>query len=118
MNKINYISNFEQWKDEFKFFVPIEIRFSETDMFGHVNNVSSFIYFEVARIKYLMSLNLYNDLNNPKQFPIFSDLQCDFHKQVYFGQQLNLYVKTNSVGNSSFDIHYMALDEKDRKSVV
>lgn len=113
MKHINYISDFEQWKKEFTFYVPIEIRFSETDMFGHMNNVSPFIYFEEARIKYLKSLNIYHDLKNPEYFPIVADLQCDFHKQIYFGQQLNLYVKTNSVRNSSFDIHYMALNEEE-----
>src|SRR5699024_7730403 len=41
----NYIENLDEWKSEFSFSTDIKIRFSETDMFGHVNNVSQFIYF-------------------------------------------------------------------------
>lgn len=109
MKKVSYIKDFKQWKNSFKFSIPIFIRFSETDMFGHMNNVSPFIYFEEGRIKYFKSIGLYVDLRNPKQFPIVADLQCDFHSQVYFDEEIDLYVKADSVGNSSFDIHYMAL---------
>ena len=29
---------------------PVKVRFGEVDMFGHVNNVVAFTYFEEARI--------------------------------------------------------------------
>lgn len=43
MKSVNYIDNMDQWRSEFSFFTPIKVRFSETDMYGHVNNVSAFI---------------------------------------------------------------------------
>ena len=36
--------------DSFKLTIPIEVRFSDLDALGHVNNVTYFTYFEIARI--------------------------------------------------------------------
>ncbi|SRR5690625_46252 len=109
-----YIDDLDQWKKEFTFHVPINIRFSETDMFGHMNNVSPFIYFEEARIAFMNHIQLFNELTeNITEVPVVADLQCDYFKQVYFGEKLKLYVKAAHVGSSSVDIHYMALNKSD-----
>jgi len=113
MQHISYIEDFKQWKEEFSFYVNITIRFSETDMFGHVNNVSPFIYFEEARIKYMKHLGFFTNLTNPESVPVVADLQCDYHRQIFFGETIKLYVKINSIGNSSLDLHYLAINESD-----
>ncbi|AIF43273.1 thioesterase family protein [Virgibacillus sp. SK37] len=113
MTKIAYIEDMEQWRLEFSFSIPISIRFSETDMFGHVNNVSPFIYFEEARIEFLKSLGLFASTSNKKAIPIVGDLQCNYLKQMFFNQKIQLYVKVHYVGNSSIDLHYMAIDESE-----
>ncbi|WP_096269607.1 acyl-CoA thioesterase [Paucisalibacillus globulus] len=113
MRKISYIEDFTKWREEFSFFIPIRIRFSETDMFGHVNNVSPFIYFEEARIEYLKSVGVFGDNTNTEGIPIVADLQCDYHRQLFFQDSLRIYVKAAQVGNTSFDIHYMGVNQDD-----
>ncbi|WP_027964634.1 acyl-CoA thioesterase [Halalkalibacillus halophilus] len=117
--KISYIEDFNEWKQGFSFSTPIKIRFSETDMFGHVNNVSPFIYFEEARITYMEDLNLFGELTQESKIaPIVGDLQCDFLQQIYFGDKIDLHVKANHVGNTSLDIHYMATNQKGEVCLV
>lgn len=114
MRKISYIEDFEGWRKEFTFSIPIRIRFSETDMFGHVNNISPFIYFEEARIEYLKSVGIFSkDTNATKTegIPIVADLQCDYLKQLFFQDSLQMYVKAVHVGKTSFDIHYMGVNQ-------
>src|SRR5690625_1523496 len=113
MQKTSYIKDFQKWKEEFNFYTKIKVRFSETDMFGHMNNVSAFIYFEQARIEYLQYIGFSLDENGDQGIPLVADLQCDFHKQVFFNEEIRLYVKANHVGTSSIDIHYMGLNEKE-----
>lgn len=108
VRKITYIENFDTWKDNFSFSIDIDIRFSEVDMFGHMNNVASFAYFEEARLKFMQHIGIYTDFNGD-EVPVVGDLQCDYHKQVYFGETLTLYAKIASIGNSSMDIHYMGV---------
>lgn len=111
MKHISYIEDFKSWKEEFTFFIDISIRFSETDMFGHVNNVSPFIYFEEARTEYMKEKGLFTDLKNPTSVPVVADLQCDYHQQIYFGEKIKMYVKPNTIGKTSLDFHYMAINE-------
>src|SRR5699024_2741028 len=108
----NYIENLDEWKSEFSFSTDIKIRFSETAMFGHVNTVSPFIYFEEARTDYFNSLEYSLD-DSSDSIPFVADLQCDYHKELYFGDKLKVYVKVATAGTSSIDIQYLGVNEKE-----
>lgn len=114
MSKYSYIDDLSKWRSEFKFSIDIVVRFSETDMFGHMNNVSSFIYFEEARIAFMKNIKLFNIHDQQTDIPVVVDLKCDYHAQVFFGDEIKLYVKANRVGNSSVDIHYMAINAENK----
>lgn len=113
--RASYIGDVEKWKSEFQFYSEVSVRFSETDMYGHLNNTVNFAYFEYARIEFFKHIQLMNDWLDPKgsTIPVVADLQCDFVKQVYFDEKLKVYVKANSVGTSSMDVHYMMVNAKD-----
>ncbi|MFA1820609.1 acyl-CoA thioesterase [Virgibacillus oceani] len=113
MAKIDYIEDLEQWRSTFQFSIPVYIRFSETDMIGHMNNVSPFIYFEEARIKFLKSLGLFSGGVYEEGVPVVADMQCNYLKQIYFSENIQMYVKAHHVGNTSIDFHYMAVNEKE-----
>ena len=112
--RAGYIEDLEAWEKGFSFYTEVSVRFSETDMYGHLNNTVPFTYFEYARIEYFKKVMLMNDWLNPKgeKIPVVADLQCDYQKQVFFDEKLHIYVKANSVGSSSVDIHYMAKNTK------
>ncbi|GIN86807.1 hypothetical protein J6TS2_31930 [Heyndrickxia sporothermodurans] len=120
MKNITYIQNLNEWRNEFAFFHSVKVRFSETDMFGHLNNTVPFTYFEEARIEYLKQKEMMQDWDKSsmKTIPVVADLQCDYIRQVYFDEKLKIFVKSNSVGTSSVDLHYMAINEKDELSFV
>lgn len=109
-----YIGDVEKWKEGFEFSVPVKVRFSETDMYGHLNNTVTFTYFEYARIEFLKHIGFMSDWLDPKgtKIPVVADLQCDYHQQVFFDEELDIYVKAATVGNSSTDIHYWAVNGK------
>ncbi len=113
--KANYIDNFQEWEKGFSFYSEVRVRFSETDMYGHMNNTISFTYFEQARIDYFRHLGILMPSagDDIQSIPIVADLQCDYVKQVFFDDVLRIYTKIAQVGNSSMDIHYLAKNQKD-----
>lgn len=115
--KESYIEDFEVWKKEFTFSIDIEVRFSETDMFGHLNNTVPFIYFEQARIALMNSLNIMGNAmsKESENIPVVADLQCDFLGQIFFGDTVKLYVRYAKLGGASADIHYMGVVNDDVK---
>ncbi|WP_406686669.1 acyl-CoA thioesterase [Rossellomorea vietnamensis] len=116
MKHFTYIEDIETWQQEFSFSIHIKVRFSETDMFGHMNNTVPFTYFEEARIEYLKHIGFMQDWVKPEHdtIPVVADLQCDFVKQVFFDETLKVYVKADRVGRSSVDLHYMGLNEEEQ----
>ena len=115
MSRISYIENMEDWTASFSFTHEVKVRFSETDMFGHVNNTVVFTYYEYARIEYMKALGIMINAEDvePTNILVVADLQCDYIRQVYFDEILSVYVKTASVGQSSMDLHYMVKNAKD-----
>ncbi|WP_461200164.1 acyl-CoA thioesterase [Anoxybacillus sp. TBDG-1] len=107
--KISYIDDIKEWEQRFSFFHSVRVRFSETDMFGHLNNTVPFVYFEEARIAFFEHLGFMNDWLGKEHdaIPVVANLQCDFLQQVYFGEQLQIGVKVAHIGNSSVDLHYV-----------
>lgn len=113
MSRISYIDNMEEWKSEFSFFQEVKVRFSETDMFGHMNNTVPLVYFEQARINFFQKIGMMQKWLDSSQetIPVVADLQCDFLSQVYFDELLKVYIKVSQMGTSSVDLHYMAEKE-------
>lgn len=113
--KETYIEDLQRWEKEFEFYTEETVRFSDVDMYGHLNNVKPFSYFEHARIEYFKWLNIKSNWGSmdEKYVPVVADLQCDYLKQVYYGEKLRIYVKTAHIGNSSINLHYMVKNEKD-----
>ncbi len=96
---------FQEWKTTFSFFYEVSVRFSETDMFGHMNNVTPFIYFEEARISYFKKLNMMNE--HKQTMTVVASQQCDYLRQVMPYEELRIYVKTSAVGSSTLTLHYL-----------
>ncbi|WP_027409515.1 acyl-CoA thioesterase [Anoxybacteroides tepidamans] len=118
MKKIDYIDHFDEWQRSFRFFHRLKVRFCETDMFGHLNNTVPFIYFEEVRTKFLQEIGFMEKWTNEhsEEIPVVADLKCDFLKQVFFNDELYVYVKVHKIGTSSVDLHYMV--KKENREIV
>ncbi len=95
--RASYIEDPIKWEEEFSFHIEVKVRFSETDMYGHLNNTVPFVYFEEARIEYFKHIG-YNSwaAAESEKIIVVADLQCDFLKQVYFDELLKIYVKAST----------------------
>ncbi len=105
---------FEEWRASFRFYVETTVRFSETDMFGHMNNVTPFVYFEEARIAFFQKTGIVDKRMKRvrETMTVVANLQCDYIKQVEIGERLRVYVKPEKVGSSSLILHYLGENEQ------
>jgi acyl-CoA thioester hydrolase len=118
MGKLNYVDDFEKWQSEFSFYTPIKVRFSETDMNGHMNNISAFTYMEQARLDFFESKGLLEKFFHEEGMMIVGDLQCDYHQQMYFNDKIKMYVKIDYIGTTSADLHYLAVNHKNEVTLT
>ncbi|MBO8172397.1 MAG: acyl-CoA thioesterase [Bacillaceae bacterium] len=98
----------EAWIRKFRFARPIQIRFSDTDMLGHVNNVKYFAYYELGRLDYIKELGAGDDLFNMREGKsiVTADLECHYLRQLFYDQTVEVRVRTAKIGRSSLDLEY------------
>lgn len=75
--------------------LPIQMRFRDTDAFGHVNNVVYATWIEVARIAFMRGLE------PPSGDLILAHLELDFLAQVTFGQRILVETRVTKIGRTS-----------------
>ncbi len=66
---------------------PVQVRFSDVDVYGHVNNVKYFEYFMEARI--LMTSRLWSDLaeSTPEPAMVVAQTDVDYRLPILFRQE-------------------------------
>jgi acyl-CoA thioester hydrolase len=86
--------------DELRHRTPLQVRFRDTDAFGHVNNAVFFTYIELARIRYLLDV-----LQPPEPFErmplILARVELDFRSPIMFGEDVEVATQVDRIGRSS-----------------
>ena len=93
---------------EYKFKLPISIRFSDIDAVGHVNNATYLTYFEDARLHYWKDAIGWDF---QKCGIIVGRSEINYLKQVTLFDKINCYVRVVRIGNSSFDVMHVLSKE-------
>lgn len=87
--------------------VPIEVRFRDLDVFGHVNNGVIFTFIETARIRYLVDLGIrlphanWNDIAF-----ILAHINCDFKKPILYQQTVEVGTRMAEISRSSLKLEH------------
>lgn len=92
--------------------VPIEIRWSDMDAMGHVNNTVFFKYFEHVRVEWLNQIKN-QMLNKSGEGPILLHTECTFLKQLAYPDSIEAKILNGKVGTSSFMQNYELIRKSD-----
>jgi acyl-CoA thioester hydrolase len=86
--------------DELRHRTPLQVRFRDTDAFGHVNNAVFFSYIELARIRYL--LDVLEPAEPFERMPlILARVELDFRSPIMFGEEVEVETQVDRIGRSS-----------------
>ncbi len=90
--------------------LEVPVAWGEQDLFGHVNNIVYFRYFESVRMHYLAGIGVLRSHQENGRGVILASTTCDFKKPVTWPQQLTVRTGISSVGNTSFTLEYLITD--------
>ena len=107
--------DFEDEKDKYTFKMKLEIRWSDMDQLGHVNNAKYLTYFEQARIEYLHEVCQWNWTETGA---ILANAYVDYHRPVVYPAATYVYVRVSKMGNKSFELSYMIVSEIGEKEKI
>lgn len=87
-------------KDSFSKFIEISTRWSDNDVYRHVNNVIYFSFFDTAVNQNLIEHGLL-DVENSPFVGLVVDNQCQYFASITFPDQIKVGLKVIKLGNSS-----------------
>lgn len=91
----------------FKFLKEIEIRWSDIDEYGMVNNVHYFNYFQEARHSYLKFIEWDFKIDNL----VVYKHEIEYIKPLYYVDKSSIYVRVSDIGKSSFKMEYSIINQ-------
>jgi acyl-CoA thioester hydrolase len=83
----------------------VDIRFSDIDVMGHVNNATYFTYAEQARIHFFQQL-VGDQWNWNKQGILVARNEMDYKLPIHFNDAIDIHVYCKHIGNKSYTMGY------------
>ena len=68
-------------RSDFQFFLPIQTRWADNDMYGHVNNVTYYSYFDTAANALLIEKAQFDAHHSP-MIGLVVNSSCDFLQEL------------------------------------
>ncbi len=89
-----------QPRQAYKVFMPISTRWADNDVYGHVNNVVYYSWFDTAVNGYLIAQGVL-DMHHGRTIGLVVQTQCDFFAPVAFPQAITAGLRVAHLGRSS-----------------
>ncbi|WP_180023494.1 MULTISPECIES: thioesterase family protein [unclassified Acinetobacter] len=87
-------------RQNYRFLFPIQTRWADNDMYGHVNNVTYYSYFDTAANALLIQ-HVGFDLQNTPIIGLVVDSACSFLQELSYPEIIEVGVAIEKIGNSS-----------------
>ena len=95
--------------------IEVQVRFSDTDMMGHISSMSYGRWTEVARHEYFLKIP-----EPPQDIPWFVMVHVglDFHAEGRFGQRFEIKTRCIKIGNKSLHLKHDITADNERVCTV
>lgn len=85
---------------DFKLFRPLQTRWADNDIYGHVNNVVHYALFDTAVNGWLIEAGLL-DLKNGETIGLVVETACNYFAEIVFPDRIDAGIRVERLGNSS-----------------
>ena len=97
---------------EFRFHLPIEVRYGDLDPQWHVNNARYLSFLEQARMSYLVHLGLWDGQDFNRLGLIVADIHISYLAPMLIFHKYRLDQRVARLGNKSLVFDYQLVDEE------
>ncbi len=92
---------------DFRHVCPIEVRFKDLDVLGHVNNAVILTYAETARVQYAIDVGLHSIQDGWRNLSfILAHISCNFKRPIFYGQTVLVGTRLAEIKRSSLKLVY------------
>ncbi|MDL2257305.1 acyl-CoA thioesterase [Bacteroidales bacterium OttesenSCG-928-I14] len=87
---------------KFRHTLPIQLRFSDIDKFGHVNNSVYFTYYDLGKAEYFAAA--YPNLNMKKEGAVVVHIEVDFLSPILATENIAVQTTVTEIGTKSMTL--------------
>jgi acyl-CoA thioester hydrolase len=87
-------------RSDYRWFHAATTRWMDNDIYGHVNNVVYFSYFDTAVSLFEVEHRLI-DLERSPLICVAAEAQCQYHQSIAFPDRVTIGIRCGRIGNSS-----------------
>ncbi|SFK88153.1 acyl-CoA thioesterase [Falsiroseomonas stagni] len=85
---------------DYRYFLAIPTRWMDNDIYGHVNNVTYYSYFDTVVARFLLGEGAINLVDSPV-IGVVVETQCRFHAPIAFPEEITAGLRVERLGNTS-----------------
>lgn len=87
-------------RDDYRHFIPITTRWMDNDVYGHINNVQYYSYFDTAVNRYLIDRGVL-DIHAGEVIGLVVETHCNYFSSAAFPDDILAGVRVAHLGRSS-----------------
>jgi len=105
-------------RSDYKVFYPIITRWMDNDIYGHINNVTYYSYFDSAVNRYLIEEGGL-DIQNADTVAYVVNSNCHYFSPIAYPEDISVGIRVNKLGNSSinYGVSIFKADESEAAAV-
>ena len=96
----------------YKHKTPIQLRFKDGDVMGHVNNANHLTYIELARVKYFEDVVGFDSNWSQQQGIILARVEIDYKQPLFLRDKVFVYTRCSKIGKKSIELSWVIVREK------
>ncbi|WP_244815640.1 thioesterase family protein [Caballeronia sp. Lep1P3] len=87
-------------RGDYPHFLPISTRWSDNDVYGHINNVVYYSYFDTVVNEYLLRAGVL-DFSEGETIGLVVETRCNFFASLMFPERIDAGLRVERLGNTS-----------------
>lgn len=100
--------------EEFRHAMPVQLRFNDIDILGHVNNTVYFSLYDLGKARWMGEI-VDNKINWQRVETIIANIDCAFISQMRFGEDIYVLTRCVHIGRKSFTLQQMLVNTLTRE---
>lgn len=88
---------------EFHHRLPVQMRFTDIDVFGHVNNNVYLQYLDLGKLEYI-NASLGSLFDPREKALVVANINCDFYYPTVYGEEIEVVTRVDAIGAHSITL--------------
>lgn len=97
---------------DFRHHIPVQVRFNDIDILGHLNNTVYFSFYDTGKAYYFKAVR--GDLMQWKRVDtVIANVNCAYINSIHFGDHIECYTRCVEIGEKSFRLQQLLVRHPD-----